>query len=132
MKQKIVGVYEFGYDQVQIVLREGTGGEFWMIPEKGSLPRIKIGADCELWRQVIEVFFHEAFEIAMTRSQLRYRQHDAMGMGHDGYIFFFNHNQFTDLCSRVGELSANALPDLSRAWGKWNKKNNKSGKKSII
>ena len=47
MTQVIVGVYTMGYEDVEIVLREGTGGEFYNCPGKGQIPRIKIGADVE-------------------------------------------------------------------------------------
>ena len=36
MKQAIVGVYGLGADQVELVLREGTGGEFYVQPEKAG------------------------------------------------------------------------------------------------
>ena len=32
MKQVIVGTYEMGYEKVQLVLREGHGGEFYLLP----------------------------------------------------------------------------------------------------
>ena len=49
MKQIIVGIYSVGFEDVEIVLREGTGGEFFNCPEKGHCPRIKIGADVSNW-----------------------------------------------------------------------------------
>lgn len=45
MKQKIVGTYYAGHQQIQLVIREGDGGEFFLNPERGSLPRIKLGVD---------------------------------------------------------------------------------------
>ena len=46
MKQKIVGSYFAGYESVELVLREGNGGDVFFL-EKGKIAVIKIGADTE-------------------------------------------------------------------------------------
>ena len=119
MKQKIVGVYDMGIDQTQLVLREGFGGEFWVTPEKGHVSRIKVGADYKYWHEVVSVLLHESFELAMTRAGVRFSP--APDYGHDmaGYLFAFNHPQYSDICGRVGTYMSDALPDLAREWKKW-------------
>lgn len=119
MKQVIVGVYEIGWEQVQVVLREGTGGEFYSIPEKGSLARIKIGADYRNWNDVVAVLLHEASELMYDRLQCRYMATNHLAGDHTGYLFMANHAQFSDVCWKVGELAANCLPDLQKAWKRW-------------
>lgn len=121
MKQKIVGSYYMGMTQVQIVLREGTGGEFYLNPERGHIPRIKIGADQPNWGDVIAILLHEATEMLMTCSHCRYAPAPDYANDHAGYLFVMNHCMFSDVTARVGELLALSLPDLSRAWTKWKK-----------
>ncbi len=122
LKQKILGVYEFGYEQVQIVLREGTGAEFYFMPEKGSVPRIKIGCDYKEWRCIITILQHEALEFALTRLMCRYECAEDMSKDHSAYLFVMTHQQMSDACAKVADLMSNCLPDLAEAWKKWNKK----------
>lgn len=122
MKQRVVGVYEFGHEQVEVVLREGTGGEFYSIPEKGKVPRIKVGADCQAWDQVVTVLFHEAMELAAHREGCRFDRSDELSRDHCGYIFLMTHPQFSNCCARVGELASSCLPDLATKWKYWGRK----------
>lgn len=121
MKQVIVGTYEIGYDQVEIVLRDGDGGEFYLIPEKGRVPRINIGADHTDWRDVVAVLLHEAFEFALERLRCRYIRTDLVVNDHNGYLFIVDHITFSESCQRVAELISVALPDLAREWERWHK-----------
>ena len=119
MKQVVVGVYGLGADQVELVLREDTGGEFYVQPEKGKIPRIKVGADHEEWGRIVAVLLHEAFELALHRSQCRFLGSDDMGRDHSEYLFVMRHYQFSDACAKAGYFLSDALPDLSGAWKKW-------------
>lgn len=121
MKQVIVGVYEAGYDQIELVLREGTGGEFYIIPEKGGIPRIKIGADCKEWIEVVDTLLHEIYEHVFDRLRCRYEISNQVTTDHSAYLFSFSHNQFCEACCRVSEFITNALPDLAKAWEAWRK-----------
>ncbi len=121
-KQVIVGVYGIGFEDVEIVLRSGDGGEFWNHPGKGEIPRIKIGADYKEWSSVVSVFLHEAFEFTFNRLKCRYDSSYDLGGDASSYLFVADHVTFSDTCARVACLTANALPDLARAWKKWRKK----------
>lgn len=121
LKQVIVGVYSFGYEDIELVLREGDGGEFYNCPGKGEIPRIKIGADSKQWRDILSIFLHEAFEFTFNRLGCRYSDSYDMGNDSASYLFVASHIKFSDACARVGEGIATALPDLSRAWVKWQK-----------
>ncbi len=122
MKQKIIGIY-IGREQCQLVLREGTGGEFWVTPEKGSLPRIKVGAGevGGTWKSVVDVLLHEALELQLYRLGCRFEPSDDMGRDHATYLFVLNHCQFSDAVARTGLLLAQCLPDLAREWRRWNR-----------
>ena len=128
MKQKIIGVYYFGNEQIELVLREGTGGEFYATPEKGHIPRIKVGADKE-WQQVVSALVHEAFEFAALRNRGRYDPCGDFSNDHSSYLFVMTHPIFSDCCARVAELLTSAVPVLAHEWNAWKKDSKKKGKK---
>jgi hypothetical protein len=119
MRQQIVGIYECGWNSVEVVLRDGDGGEYFMIPEKGRGPRIKLGADQDTWQKLVAVLMHETLELVMDTLKHRYIAWQNMGNSHDGYLFMFDHPQFCDITARAAELMAACLPDLAKAWEKW-------------
>ncbi len=121
MKQVIIGHYSLGPQQVHLVLREGDGGEFYSQPADGEVPRIKVGADYKSWSSVVRVLHHEAMEFAMTQTRVRYSPSPDYSCGHDGYVFIMTHPQFSEVGARVGEFLADCLPDVSRAWSRWQK-----------
>jgi len=123
MKQKIVGIYECGHEQIQLVLREGLGGEFFSCPEKGSLPRIKVGAYGKLeWGQVVAALLHEVFEWSMFRQDHRYNPDNRVGVkSHADYLFVMNHEQFQNCSAKSAEFLTGCLPDLEIAWKKWHR-----------
>jgi hypothetical protein len=120
MKQKIIGIYRAGSDQIQLVLREGSGGEFYTIPEKGSLARIKVGADHNDWIELVSTLLHEIGEFVRTKSDCRFIPDNYSNDSGD-YIFMYSHANFSDLCCREAMFLTEALPDLSAAWKEWKK-----------
>lgn len=120
MKQVIVGTYHLGHPcKPQVVLREGTGGEYWLHPGDQENPRIKIGADEEAWPSVVTALLHEAFELAADLERCRFCPYLDQADDMAGFWFFFDHHQFAEICSSVAELMTACLPDLSRAWKEW-------------
>jgi len=130
IRQKIIGVYHLGYYAVELVLREGTGGEFYTTPEHGKIPRIKVGADYKDWSSVVTVLLHECFEFAMDTIQVRYKQTDHIEWSSDSFSFFMTHTQFADCCSKVAGFMTPALPDLAKEWNLWQHKEKKLTKKA--
>lgn len=113
MKQIIVGTYGFGGEFVQVVLREGTGGDFYTNPELGSVPRVKIGADHGNW--------HEVFEFAYMRAGLRFSPMPSYPPYNSAdWLFIMDHQQFHNCTARCAELLQACVPDLAIAWKKWN------------
>ena len=123
MKQKIVGSYYVGSESVQLVLRRGDGGEFYNTPEKGSVPRIKVGADEQDWIMVRTSLLHEITELMMDRLKCRFLPTNDFSNSHSAYLFVIDHTNFSDVCYRVSEFLDVAIPDTKKAWKKWNKKN---------
>ena len=119
MKQKIVGTYRLGGEYVELVLREGTGGEFYYTPSPAHISRIKIGADYDEWRDIVLVFLHESMELALSRIKCRYSKIDDFGEDLHGYLFIMRHEDFSDACGRVADFTVGALPVLALAWKAW-------------
>jgi hypothetical protein len=119
VKQVVVGTYEMGYECVQLVLREGNGGEFWMVPGDIDCPRIKIGADQEHWKFLLVCLLHEAGELAAARLKCRYTQTEDVAGDVHSYFFNMTHPQFSEMQGLVAEFVANCWDDLGKAWKKW-------------
>ena len=95
MKQKIVGTYRLGNQMVQVVLREGAGGECYSVPGDISYPRIKIGVDSGNWPYIVGVLTHESAEL--VASNLHYRYEPTNMDAHDvqSLMFLLTHPQFS-------------------------------------
>jgi hypothetical protein len=121
VRQKIVGIYQIGDDSVQVVLREGNGGDFYLQPRDIETSRIKVGADVDNWHSVVAALMHEAAESVLARLCLRMTPDDEFGRDLASYIFVMRHEQFSDVCARTGRFLAQCLPDVSKAWKEWKK-----------
>ena len=121
MKQKIIGSYECGFDVIQLVGREGSGGEFYSIPGDINYPRIKVGLDQESFSLLLEALLHEVYEYELHKCGLRTRRTDSISCDHANYMFVFDHRQFAEVTARCAEFLEKALPDTRKAWKKWNK-----------
>ncbi|MHB8053683.1 MAG: hypothetical protein ACYDH3_00300 [Candidatus Aminicenantales bacterium] len=119
MKQKIVGTFPLGLEYCELVLREGTGGEFYVMPEEGHVPRIKVGADHDEWGEVAEVILHEAMELALARIKCRFYVSDACGDDMHNYLFVAQHKDFSDACARTMWFLLKAIPEALEAWKAW-------------
>lgn len=121
MRQKLVGVYHFGFEQVELYARDDTGGDVFVLPEKGRLPRMKIGMDYRHWNGVIATLFHEVMELAMDRANCRFRPTNNLNWSSDCYVFHLDHHQFTESCARAAEFTVACQDDLHRTWKSWRK-----------
>jgi len=121
MKQKIVGSYYAGNDSVQLVLRDGSGGEFYRTPEDGAIARIRIGAD-DSWEGVFGILTHEIFELIIDKLRFRFKVDNDFSNSYASYLFVFNHQDFSDICARSAEFIDLCLPDLKREYKNWHKK----------
>jgi hypothetical protein len=123
MKQKRIGFYRIGYVDIEIILREGIGGEYYLSPgiKCGNVPRIRIGADYENWYEIVNVLLHEITEYLYDRIQCRYCAVDNLSDSHEQYLFVFNHAQFSDCQFKIANFLSFVLPDLEKIWNKWGK-----------
>lgn len=116
-----------GYEQIELVLRKGTGGDFYNIPVVGEnkLPRVKVGADYKHWEDVVGALVHEIDEYILSQLRCRFNRALDISGDHASYLFVMDHTTFSEKCSRTGEFLAKAMPDLKKVWKKWDKKNAK-------
>lgn len=121
MKQRIIGYYNIGDETVQLVLREGTGGEFYFQPGDIKCARIKIGASHTQWHQIVSVLMHESLELVLARMALRYYPEEDWGRDMGSFLFVMRHEQFSDACARSALLISECSDDLKRAWKHWQK-----------
>jgi hypothetical protein len=123
MNNVVVGTYYIGWEQIELVLRDDVGGEFYVTPEKGCIPRIVIGADHDTWQEIVGILLHEAYEFIFERMRCRYSPADDLARDHSAYMFVISHVSFSEANARVSEFIIDALPNLKKAWIKWKKGN---------
>jgi hypothetical protein len=122
MEQKRVGVYEAGFDRIELFIREGTGAEFYMRPESdllpavGALPRIKIGMDYDSWPEVLECVLHEVEEFIMYRKGLRFEPSGHLSNDSTRFLFILSHVDFADVMAKTADFLSSAQGDLRTAW----------------
>lgn len=119
MNQIVIGTYELGYEKVELVLREGIGGEFYFIPGDINCPRIKIGADQDSLWKLVSILYHEVGELVLARLGCRYEPADQVGSDIHSYTFIISHVQFSNMCAMIADYVTRCLEDLTNAWSKW-------------
>ena len=120
MSRLYVGKYQLGSDHVKVFLRSGDGGDGYILP-----PSITIGADVKSWKTVFGALMHEAFEIVLTKNNLRYSPDQDWSNESSAYLFVMAHNQMGDCNMRVACFMDNITADFKRAWLKWKKEKKK-------
>ena len=114
-----VGTYSFYGHNIDLYLRDGWGAELDSRPTDDGLPRIVIGAAPSTWGEVLGCLLHEAQEFAYIYEHGRFTRSDAVAEDSAGYIFMFDHRQFSEATARVGLFVAWVEKDLKRAWKKY-------------
>ena len=115
----LVGIYLMGWERVDVYVDyDLTGGWIGMEPQEQTHGLIYIGfnSDNFTWETAVDIFLHETAEYLHVRLRTRFQRSEAAANSHGGYFFFFDHEQFSELCARQGQIVAAALPDLSRRY----------------
>jgi hypothetical protein len=115
---KSVGVFELGYENVELFIKDKRGGSFQFTPESQSLPRIIVGGSYTKWQDVYTVLVHETVEFALTRGACRYSESQDLSNDTAAFVFMFNHSQFADACAKAAEFMVACHQPLHRAWVK--------------
>jgi len=112
MWQKRIGYIDGGVCSIDLVAREGTGGEFYSCPEAGSVPRIKVGFDYEDFAEVMSVLAHEIMEFVLTSRGHRYCKAPDFGEDMTGLVFHFDHSVISECTRILGFAFVNAGPAM--------------------
>lgn len=113
---KILGQFELGYESVQLVARDDTGGEFHLCSPRTNTGVITIGVDQDDFESVVAVLMHEAVEFSIARRGCRFLDSNDMGEDHAGYLFVMNHPQFSDIIAKSASFILPAIPLLRTVW----------------
>ncbi len=116
MKPQVIGDYEIGYECVRLLLRDGVGAEFYLLPDDVVIPTILVGADEPDWKRIVAMLLHESFELISCRLGCRFYPSSDMANNTAAYVFVLNHQQFADCCAKVADFLAAAMPDVKKAW----------------
>ncbi|KKN03652.1 hypothetical protein LCGC14_1105560 [marine sediment metagenome] len=121
MKQVIVGVYDLGYQKIQLILREGTGADWQTLPKNGDVSQMSIGVDRGIWSQIFRSLMHESLELSIFLCHCRYYQNNDVSDGNDLYMMVMDHGQFGQVSAQAAEFICACQNDLSRAWKAWHR-----------
>ncbi|MCM2276404.1 MAG: hypothetical protein NDI75_16620, partial [Candidatus Didemnitutus sp.] len=84
-----------GTEYVNLVARDGDGGELYTAAQGGHPARIKIGLDDD-WDDVAGTLLHEAMEFVMIRMELGYRPRTDWAGDNGATTFLMTHTQFSE------------------------------------
>ena len=117
-----VGEYEIGYEKVVVYLDpKMDGGYFKFLP----MPRVIIGGESGLWKNIAHILMHEAFEWACVRLHVRCEPSCSIGNDNGDYKFILSHGEMNEACALASELIVNCGWDLHKAWKKMKRKGKK-------
>ena|SRR5271155_2117820 len=125
--EKRVGRYRLGPRWVELFLVSGDSGGFISCPPSG-ITRVEVCWNHD-WRESMSVLLHEAIELAITDIRGRFAPSPDYGNENSGYLFSFNHVQFSEAIGRVAMFVHGCLGDFGRAWKKFEKPKPKKRKK---
>lgn len=125
-----LGRFDFGRDVVGLLAEvgEASSGHVFMSyadPEKNlkahhskveGLNYLIVGLNHPSWGRCLATFLHEAMEFAMMQKQVRYENAESYSRSHGGYVFMFDHEQYSDMMERVGVFTARAQVPMNQAW----------------
>jgi hypothetical protein len=114
-----IGTYSFCHLATEIYLIEGFSSSFNSEPNKGTHPRIDIGADQTEWWHIIDALLHETMEQAMVMFGYAYVCSAICARNSTTYSFHLTHGEFIKCHEEVSYLMAIVLPDLAKAWDKY-------------
>ena len=116
-----LGAYQIGFRMAKVYVEDHCGGaSFWTLCSSGpdkDYARISVGCGSEYYYKSLACLLHEAMEMIMGDLHVTYRKdgyfdQNASDMPH----FHFHHNEFTEICARLGVFMARVEPDFKAAW----------------
>lgn len=122
MKQIFVGNFSAGNRSVDLfAVTDSKDGFFSLNSGKAKPAYIEVGID-NSWDRVTHVLLHEIFELVMTDASHRYAPVPDHGTDNGGYLFNFDHTQYSHLTAKAGEFLSEALAALVKVYNKNHKR----------
>ena len=116
-KLKLIGVSALGPTDVQLFGNPTAGnGSFTTNATRGKLPEIVVGLDHEQWWRCLEVFHHEVNEYTMTVHGCRYNNSMETANNSAEYRFWFDHQQFAEMCAHAAYYTDKLGAALKKEW----------------
>jgi hypothetical protein len=114
-----VGIYFLGTRKVTLYLNPKIGGgSFLTSAPPHELAEIVVGSNGNAWSMVVAILLHESLEFQFLETGNRYTPNPDYAVASDGYVFFMDHNGFSQAVARTADFLATALPDLRRVYTK--------------
>lgn len=113
-----IGTYQLSHRYVDVFAEPAhTGGWFYFMPEHGANARIRIGFDYENADDPYCILVHEAMEFLIDEVGARFRPtSNFCQTASDLYVFYFNHNQMTDIAAKLGSFLLEIQEDFHAAF----------------
>lgn len=121
-KPLLVGTFYYGFENVRVFFRNGSGGDFFFCPSDKGCAIINIGWEQSSWSEIVEVMVHEAMEFGFARSGHRFDQNPTPTRSHASYVFMFNHEEMELVASAMGSFLSQCLPEMAKSWNLLTKK----------
>lgn len=115
-----VGIYNLGVRAIEVFYDPKLRGASFECGDK-ALSRIIVGSRRGLWEFTVSDLLHEIMEMCLLDMNARFAPCMDYAEASDGYVFHFNHDQFSQIVARAGHLFAEMLPDLRKAFDKHGK-----------
>ena len=128
MKNKTIGTYKLGGENVRIELHDGLGGTGEDAPDDGGVGCLSIGGNHKTWAEFLEIVTHELFEYSLDCRGCRMVRTSDYSRDSSACLFMFDHALLSVVAADVGHYLAAALPAIQKAWNKWNKAKRKAKK----
>jgi len=114
---KLLGIYEMGYERVEVRYDTGTASS------KGELLRdgatctvITVGIKQARWFHVLSSLLHEVIEVSLHRHRARFQVSGDISGDTGNCLFVFDHQIFANACVVSAELISACQRDLHKAW----------------
>ena len=119
---KLIGEYEFGYQRVNVAVTDKWGACFYLLPEKGGLPRIEVGLGSKDFSETVACITHEVIELLFSMKGLRYMPSPTVVHATDTFVFHCDHNQFSSVIADFADGAEKVLADLKKEHVAFHKK----------
>ena len=114
---KLLGIYEMGYERVEVRYDTGTASsQVTLLPKGKNTMVMTIGVKQGRWYKVLSGLMHEALEISLDRHHSRWVLGVDMSEDTGACLFVCDHATFADAVAVSADLISACQLDLNKAW----------------